>query len=109
MFFEEKTGWGMTGLAVLGLIVFVLGLIKILGKLPKIIWFAILWGVFYFMDMLSSFLVEIGTNMFIGACLALPLNLLAHAIRVDGETDLKEKSKRKSLERANKSIKVGVE
>lgn len=109
MFFEQKTGWGITGLAGLGLLVFVLGLVKVLGKMPKIIWFAIIWAVFYFMDLLSGFLVEIGTNMFVGACLALPLNLLAHAISVDGETDLKERSKRKSLERANKSVKVEVE
>ena len=107
-FFVEKSGYGLAGLAILGIIVWALCLGKVIGKLPKIVFFVILYFAFYSMSLLADFLAQIGAVVLIGACLSLPLNYVIHAFDVDGETDLKERSKAKAIKRLKKQ-KVRVE
>lgn len=107
-FFVEKSGYGLAGLAILGVIIWALCLGKVIGKLPKIVFFVILYFAFYSMSLLADFLAQIGAVVLIGAVLALPLNYVIHAFDIDGETDLKERSKAKAIKRLRKQ-KVSVE
>lgn len=107
-FFVEKSGYGLAGLAILGIIIWALCLGKVIGKLPKIVFFVILYFAFYSMSLLADFLAQIGAVVLIGAVLALPLNYVIHAFDIDGETDLKERSKAKAIKRLRKQ-KVSVE
>ena len=107
-FFVEESGIGLAGLAVLGLIIWVLCLAKVIGKLPKILYFIILFFLFLAMSYVADFLKQIGTVVLIGAVLALPLNYIVNALSIDGEVDLKERSKAKAIKRMKKE-KVNVE
>lgn len=107
-FFVEKSGYGLAGLAILGVIVWALCLGKVIGKLPKIVFFVILYFAFYSMSLLADFLAQIGAVTLIGAVLSLPLNYVIHAINIDGEVDLQERSKVKAIKRMKKQ-KISVE
>ena len=107
-FFVEKSGYGLAGLATLGIVVWALCLGKVIGKLPKIVFFIILYFAFYSMSLLADFLAQIGAVVLIGAVLALPLNYVIHAINIDGEVDLQERSKVKAIKRMKKQ-KISVE
>ncbi len=78
-FFVEKTGYGITGLGLLGIIIYILSLKHVLGKLPKILYFIILFVLFLSMSYLADFLVQIGGCMLIGAFISLPLNYIIEA------------------------------
>lgn len=107
-FFVQKSVYGIAGLGILGLIIWALCLAKIFTKLPKILYFVILFFAFLALDMLSGYLKDIGTTVLIGACLSLPLNPLIYAVQTDGEVDLKERSRMKAIKRMKKQ-KVDVE
>lgn len=107
-FFVEESGYGLAGLAVLGLIIWGLCLAKVFGKLPKILYFVILFFLFLAMSYVADFLKQIGTVILIGAVLALPLNTVVNALQIDGEVDLKERSKAKAIKRMKKE-KINVE
>lgn len=107
-FFVEKSGYGLAGLGILGVIVWALCLGKVIGKLPKIVFFVILYFAFLSMSLLADYLQQIGAVILIGACLSLPLNYLIHALDVDGNTDLAERSRMKAIKRMKKQ-KVNVE
>ena len=107
-FFVEESGIGLAGVAVLGLIIWGLCLAKVFGKLPKILYFIILFFLFLAMSYVADFLKQIGTVVLIGAVLALPINYIINAISIDGEVDLKERSKVKAIKRMKKE-KVNVE
>lgn len=109
-FFTASTGVGLTGLGILGLLIWALCLAKVFGKLPKIMYFAMICVLFTAMDMLSGFLKQIGWCVLIGAILALPLNTFVFAISEDGVTDLRERSKIKAKKRmAKEKITVDIE
>ena len=109
-FFVKKSGVGLSALGILGLIVWILCLKKVFGKLPKIMYFLMLFFLFLAMNYLSGFLVQIGGSILIGASLSLPLNYVIFAINEDGVTDLREISKAKARKRMkNKKIEVEVE
>ncbi len=109
-FFVEKTGYGITGLGLLGIIIYILSLKHVLGKLPKILYFIILFVLFLSMSYLADFLVQIGGCMLIGAFISLPLNYIIEAITIDGEVDIKERSKINAKKRMKKeTIEVEVE
>ena len=107
-FFVEKSGYGLAGLGILGVVIWALCLGKVIGKLPKIVFFVILYFAFLSMSLLADYLQQIGAVILIGACLALPLNYVIHAISVDGDTDLTERSRMKAIKRMKKQ-KIDVE
>ena len=107
-FFVEKSGYGLAGLAMIGIIIWALCLGKVIGKLPKIAFFVILYLALLSLSFLADFLSQIGAVCLIGACLALPLNVVIHAFNVDGEVDLKEISRARAIQRMKKD-KVIVE
>lgn len=92
-FFTKSTAAGLTGLGILGVIVYMLSIKQIIGKLPKIVYFLFLFILFVAMDSLAAFLKQIGTAMLIGACISLPISPIIHVYKVDGETDITERSK----------------
>lgn len=113
-FFTKSTAVGISGLGLLGVIIYILSVKQIIGKLPKILYFVFLFVLFVAMDSLSSFLKEIGAAMLIGAVISLPLNNIIHVYKVDGETDLIENSKlrfkeRKKKEKSKDYVEVEVE
>ena len=110
IFFTASTGVGLTGLGILGLLIWALCLAKVFGKLPKIMYFAMICVLFTAMDMLSGFLKQLGWCILIGAILALPLNTIIFALNEDGVVDLRERSKVKAKKRMKKEkITVDVE
>lgn len=108
-FFTKKTGIGISGLAVMGVIVYILSIKQIIGKLPKILYFVFLFMLFFLMNYLGEFLFQIGCVMLIGAVLSLPLNPLIHVFEVDSETELKERSKMKVRKQMKDDTEVEVE
>ena len=107
-FFTEETKIGISGLVILGGIIWILSLAKVLGKMPKFLWFVVLYMLFLAMDYLSGFLKEIGMCILIGAVLALPLNIMVQALTISGNTSLEEQSRMKAHKKMKKS-KVEVE
>lgn len=104
-FFSVETKVGISGLVMLGGAIWVLALTKIIGKMPKFLWFVIIAIVFVLMDYLSGFLRQIGYVILIGAILALPLNLIIEAKQITGKTQLEEESKAKYYKQLKKKKK----
>ena len=107
-FFTVESKVGISGLVILGGLIWVLALAKVIGKMPKFLWFVIISALFILMDYLSGFLRQIGNVIIWGAILALPLNLLIEAKSIVGKTQLEEESRKKYYKKLNKK-KIDVE
>lgn len=109
-FFTEQTGWGVTGLFVIGIVIWVLALAKIIGRMPKIFWFLFLFILFEVMSFLADYLRQIGFVILIGAILALPINFLIRAYTITGKTSLEERTREKVKKKMKKEeIEIEVE
>ena len=104
-FFSVETKMGISGLLILGGIIWALALAKVIGKMPKFLWFIIIAVLFVLMDYLAGFLKQIGYVIVIGAVLALPLNLVIEAKQITGKTQLEEESKKKYYKELQKKAK----
>lgn len=108
-FFTQDTAVGITGLGIMAIIIWALCLGKVFGKLPKILYFVIIFALFTILSYLGDFLKQIGCVVLIGACLALPLNRIVRALELQGETGLVEEQKHKYREKIAKSKEKEVE
>ena len=104
-FFSVETKVGISGLVIMGAGIWLLALAKVIGKMPKFLWFIIIAALFILMDYISGFLRELGYAIVIGAILALPLNLLIEAKQITGKTQLEEESKAKYYKQLKKKKK----
>lgn len=108
-FFTQQTGIGVSGLVILGVIIWVLALAKVLEKMPKFLWFVVLYLLFTIMDCLSGFLKEIGACILLGAVMALPINFIIQALTISGNASLEERSRVKTHRQMRKEKKTKVE
>ena len=104
-FFSVETKVGISGLVIMGAGIWLLALAKVIGKMPKFLWFIIIAALFILMDYISGFLRELGYAIVIGAIWALPLNLSIEAKQITGKTQLEEESKAKYYKQLKKKKK----
>ncbi len=83
--FTKKSGTGISGLAIIGIILYICGLKKVLGKFPTIVWFLIIFLVCVFADYVSAFLVKISLNMLIGYVFTIPLTIYIRKLNKNAE------------------------
>ena len=104
--FTTKTGTGLTGLAILGIILYLCGLKHSLGKFPTVVWYVIILFVAYFADYVSEFLVTISLNMLVGYCLSIPLRIYIRKLDKNADTlddaDVREKYKKEKQKEKRK-------
>ena len=105
-FWTEKTGWGVTGMGALGIIIFGLSVGKVIGKLPKYFYFVFICAGFYCAGLLADWLFLIAQNMLIGATLACPLNIVKKGLAISSTTELQESAKDKYHSRKVK-VRIG--
>lgn len=105
-FWTEKTGWGVTGFGILGIIIFALCIGKVIGKLPKYFFFVFICAGFYCAGLLADWLFLIAQNMLIGATLACPLNIIKKGLTISSTTELEERSRDKYHSRKVK-VRIG--
>ena len=90
--FEQ--GSSIAGLGIIGIIIYICGSKKALGKFPKIAWFVIILLISVFADSISDFLVRISLAMLIGYVLTIPLtaytNKLGRNANVIDELSIKQ-------------------
>lgn len=90
--FEQ--GSSIAGLGIIGIIIYICGLKKALGKFPKIAWFVIILLISVFADSISDFLVRISVGMLIGYILTIPLtaytNKLSRNANIIDELSVKQ-------------------
>lgn len=83
--FTKKSGTGLSGLAIIGIILYICGLKKVLGKFPTIVWFLVVFLVCIFADYVSEFLVKISLNMLIGYVFTIPLSIYIRKLNKNAE------------------------
>lgn len=93
-----KSATGVSGLAIIGVIMYICGLKHAFGKFPTITWYLIILLICVFADYVSEFLVKISLNMLIGYVLTIPLSTYIRKIKRNADTvdelDIREKYKK---------------
>ena len=84
--FTTKTSTGLSGLGIIGIIIYALGLKHSLNKAPKILWFIIILLIAICADYVSEYLVMISLNMLIGYILSIPLSIYIRKLDKNAET-----------------------
>lgn len=95
--FTTKSATGLSGLAIIGVIIYICGLKHALGKFPTVIWYVIILLICVFADYVSAFLVKISVNMLVGYVFTIPLSKYIKKLNKNADTiddiELREKYK----------------
>lgn len=101
-FFTKKTGWGLTGIGAIGIIIVALCATKVIGKMPHIVYFVIIYVLFLLFNMLSEWLVLIGQNMLIGSVLACPIDIIKRYWKIKSTATVIKQTD------SSRKVKVGI-